>query len=47
MLLHLPLELLGAIFAATSLLPAVGAHKSVDVALQASFNSPPYLLELL
>ena len=47
MLLPLPWELLGAILAASSLLPAVGAHKSVEVALQASFDSPPYLLELL
>lgn len=44
----LPWELLGSILIAnTWLAKGVTAGPAVNVALQASFDSPPYLLELL
>ena len=43
----LPAELLICLFSASVNLRPTFASPSVDVALQASFNAPPYILELL
>ena len=44
----LPPELLGLLLASGSLFPRCSvAGPAVNVALQASFNAPPYILELL
>ena len=40
----LPWELIGALLICTQ---TVSGKSAINVALQASFNSPPYLLELL
>lgn len=42
--LSLPWELIGVLILSAS---CSLANKAINVALQASFNSPPYLLELL
>lgn len=44
----LPPELIAVLLAHVSFISrAVSAHSAVNVALQASFNAPPYILELL
>lgn len=46
--LELPATLVAAIWVAiTALPPPAIASADVDIALEASFGSPPYLLELL
>ena len=42
-----PQELLGLLLLTTSIIDHAAAGPSVNVALQASFDAPPYILELL